>query len=290
MSIFGRESLGVWVPGAWAPTQLKVSPPLRSVGRERPAHPRNKRTHCRGHSRTALPGTCRSRDRDQERHPSRRPPRIGCGCCTCRGDVGSEYSERNEEERDGHPPPARRCCRQGCFARPNHSTLPLAPLGHDLEGVRKVALHVLHLEGVRVTDLVVRASVVGVLHHDDVAARAPQLDGIPLACQFPTHQPEREPGPAQARCRKGPTLRSGASSQGTWPQMGWGQSQSGWGHTKEPVFRGGTSLGMGRARDQEVEPVLRERTFFQSGSGHTRRWSPEGTALRSTLTVDGTST
>ena len=73
-----------------------------------------------------------------------------------------------------------------------------SPLRHDLEGVRQVALHVLHLEWVGVADLVVCAPVVGVLHHDDVTAWAPQLDWVAFTGQLPAHQPEREPGPAQA--------------------------------------------------------------------------------------------
>lgn len=63
---------------------FKVSPPhlLLGGGRARD-RTRNKMTHCRGHSRTAPPGTCRSQDRGRERHRSRRPPRTGCGCYTC---------------------------------------------------------------------------------------------------------------------------------------------------------------------------------------------------------------
>ena len=69
---------------------LKVSPPhsLLEGGRAR-VRVRNKMTHCRGHSRTAPPGTCRSRDRDRERRRSQRPPRTGCGCYTCGGETGS---------------------------------------------------------------------------------------------------------------------------------------------------------------------------------------------------------
>lgn len=79
-----------------------------------------------------------------------------------------------------------------------------SPLRHDLEGVGQVALHVLHLERVCVTDLIVRAPVVGVLHHDDVAAWAPQLDGVAFAGQLPAHQPKWEPRPAQACGREDP--------------------------------------------------------------------------------------
>lgn len=60
-----------------------------------------------------------------------------------------------------------------------------APLGHDLERVRQVALGVLHLEGVGVADLVVSAAVVGRLHHDHVAAGATQLNGVALTRQLP---------------------------------------------------------------------------------------------------------
>ena len=65
------------------------------------------------------------------------------------------------------------------------------PLGHDLEGVGQVALHVLHLEGVGVADLVVGAAVVGRLDHDDVTSWAAQLDGVALARQLSAHQAER---------------------------------------------------------------------------------------------------
>ena len=69
---------------------FKVSPPhsLLEGGRAR-VRMRNKMTHCRGHSRTAPPGTCRSRDRGRERRRSQRPPRTGCGCYTCGGETGS---------------------------------------------------------------------------------------------------------------------------------------------------------------------------------------------------------
>lgn len=57
-----------------------------------------------------------------------------------------------------------------------------SPLGHDLEGIGQVALHVLHLERVGITDLVICAPVVSILHHDDVTAWAPQLNGITFTC------------------------------------------------------------------------------------------------------------
>lgn len=73
----------------------KVSPPRSLLGGER-AHirTRNKMTHCRGHSRTAPPGTCRSRDRGRERHQSRQPRHTGCGCYTCGGKRGSWEKDR----------------------------------------------------------------------------------------------------------------------------------------------------------------------------------------------------
>lgn len=88
---------------------VKVSPPRSLLGGGR-AHfcTRNKMTHCRGHSRTAPPGTCRSRDRGQERHQSRQPPRTGCGCYTCRGKTESWENNGLEpwglqgQERNGH--------------------------------------------------------------------------------------------------------------------------------------------------------------------------------------------
>lgn len=62
------------------------------------------------------------------------------------------------------------------------------PLRHDLEGIWQVTLYILHLKGVGVTDLVVRATVVGCLDHDDITAGAAELDGVTLACQLPPHQ------------------------------------------------------------------------------------------------------
>lgn len=61
------------------------------------------------------------------------------------------------------------------------------PLRHDLVCIRQVTPRVLHLCRVGVTDLVIGASVVGALNHDDVGARAAQLDGVALAGQLPPH-------------------------------------------------------------------------------------------------------
>lgn len=61
------------------------------------------------------------------------------------------------------------------------------PLRHDLVCIRQVTPRVLHLCRVGVTDLVIGAAVVGALNHDDVGARAAQLDGVALAGQLPPH-------------------------------------------------------------------------------------------------------
>lgn len=54
------------------------------------------------------------------------------------------------------------------------------PLAHDLVSIWKVATRILHLRRVGVADLVVCASVVGALDHDDVGAGTAQLDGVTL--------------------------------------------------------------------------------------------------------------
>lgn len=64
----------------------------------------------------------------------------------------------------------------------------LLPLRHDFEGVWKVALDIFHLEGISVADLVIRAPIVGILHHDDITAWTAQLNRITLTCQFPPNQ------------------------------------------------------------------------------------------------------
>ena len=65
-----------------------VSSSLASGRGKGPCRVRNKMTHCRGHSRTAPPGTCRSQGRGPERRRSQRPPHTGCGCYTCGGEMG----------------------------------------------------------------------------------------------------------------------------------------------------------------------------------------------------------
>ena len=65
-----------------------VSSSLASGRGKGPCCVRNKMTHCRGRSRTAPPGTCRSQGRDPERRRSQRPPHTGCGCYTCGGEMG----------------------------------------------------------------------------------------------------------------------------------------------------------------------------------------------------------
>lgn len=61
------------------------------------------------------------------------------------------------------------------------------PLWHDLVGIRQVAPSVLHLRQVGVADLVVCAPVVGALDHNDVGARAAQLNWVALARQLSPH-------------------------------------------------------------------------------------------------------
>lgn len=65
------------------------SPSLLHWGRAQDSM-RNKMTHCKGHSRTAPPGTCRFQDRGQERRQSRPPPHTGFGYYT--------YRQRREKE------------------------------------------------------------------------------------------------------------------------------------------------------------------------------------------------
>lgn len=101
------------------------------------------------------------------------------------------------------------------------TTLPLrvpwgpSPLRHDLEGIRQVALHILHLERVSIADLVVRASIVGIFHHDDIAAWAPKLDGVAFTCQLPAHQPKWEPSPAQACGERGGRVSCSGHREGS---------------------------------------------------------------------------
>lgn len=65
------------------------------------------------------------------------------------------------------------------------------PEAHNLVGIRQIAASVLHLSGVRVTDLVICAPIIGALDHNDIGARAAQLDRITLTWQLSTHHSHR---------------------------------------------------------------------------------------------------
>lgn len=97
---------------------------------------------------------------------------------------------------------------------PPRSRRDPSPLRHDLKGIWQVALHILHLERVSIADFVICAPVVGVLHHDDVTAWAPQLNGVAFTCQLSAHQSEWEPSPAQACEEQGRASHPG-HSEGT---------------------------------------------------------------------------
>lgn len=58
------------------------------------------------------------------------------------------------------------------------------PLRHDLVGIWKIAVDVLHLERVGITDLVIRSAIVGALNHYDITSWTPQVDGVTLTRQL----------------------------------------------------------------------------------------------------------
>lgn len=62
------------------------------------------------------------------------------------------------------------------------------PLWHDLVGVWKIAVYVLHLERVGIADLVVRSAIVGAFDHNDITSWTPQINGVTLARQLSPHQ------------------------------------------------------------------------------------------------------
>jgi len=71
------------------------------------------------------------------------------------------------------------------------------PLRYDLVGVGQIAVDVLHLERVGVADLVVGPAVVGRLDHDDITARAAEINGVSFAGELPPDQAERQGRPAE---------------------------------------------------------------------------------------------
>lgn len=61
------------------------------------------------------------------------------------------------------------------------------PLWHDLVGVWKIAVYVLHLERVGIADLVVRSAIVGAFDHNDITSWTPQINRVTLARQLSPH-------------------------------------------------------------------------------------------------------
>lgn len=61
------------------------------------------------------------------------------------------------------------------------------PLRHDLVGIREIAVDVLHLERVGVTDLVIRSAIIGTFDHYDITSGTAQIDGVTLARQLSPH-------------------------------------------------------------------------------------------------------
>lgn len=73
------------------------------------------------------------------------------------------------------------------------SPLPsVLPLWYDLVGIGEVAVDVLHLEWVSVTDLVIGSAVVGRLDHNDITPRAAEINCISFTWELPPDQPERQ--------------------------------------------------------------------------------------------------
>lgn len=72
------------------------------------------------------------------------------------------------------------------------------PLRHDLERVGEIAVDVLHLKGVSVADLVVRAAVISALDHDDVTSWTTQVDGVTLARELTPYQAKWHGCPAES--------------------------------------------------------------------------------------------
>lgn len=71
------------------------------------------------------------------------------------------------------------------------------PLWYNLVGIGEVAVDILHLEWVSVTDLVISPAVVGRLNHNDITPRAAEINCISLTWELPPDQPERQGCPAE---------------------------------------------------------------------------------------------
>lgn len=51
-------------------------------------------THCRGHTRTGSPNTCKCLDRDLGTHPILLPPHTECGYYTCKINTGGKRGSK----------------------------------------------------------------------------------------------------------------------------------------------------------------------------------------------------
>lgn len=93
-----------------------------------------------------------------------------------------------------------RYCMSVCALCPKHRTASLLypPLGHYLVGIREVAVDIFHLEGVSITDLVIRASIISTLNHDDITSWTAQVNWVALAGQFPPDQTKWQCSPTEA--------------------------------------------------------------------------------------------
>lgn len=83
-------------------------------------------------------------------------------------------------------------CSWSCLWNMNPPLPWVLPLWYNLVGIGEVAVDVLHLERVSVTDLVVSAAVVGRLDHNDITPRAAEINCISLAWELSPDQPERQ--------------------------------------------------------------------------------------------------
>lgn len=66
------------------------------------------------------------------------------------------------------------------------------PLWYNLVGIGEVAVDILHLEWVSVTDLVISTTVVGRLDHNDITPRAAEINCISFTRELSPDQPKRQ--------------------------------------------------------------------------------------------------
>lgn len=76
-------------------------------------------------------------------------------------------------------------------------TCAILPLWHDLVGIWKIAVDVLHLEGVSIANLVVRSAVVGGFDHYDITSWTPKINGVAFTRQLSPHQAKRQDSPTK---------------------------------------------------------------------------------------------